>query len=1037
MKIYQRMLYVGLGGTGLKIGMQLEQRLRAELCGADGNALSRRPEFSQLQPFELPPFLQFVYADYDEAARTEAMRASERSTKTAVAARNTAVYINNMTPPANSYARVAEALRTGAPESVRGWLPPSDNEPQVSPLSIGAGQFPTVGRAALFETFRAANGIAAIQEPLQTAVGRLARARGDLQALLGYTPREGCDIFVGFSVAGGTGAGIFYDFLRIVSAAVQKDLGDDSATSDIRIYPLVVMPSAFDPGQGGGRAANLNGGPALRELFGMINNANSGTENPPVTYPGEQTLTIGAHVPVQTAFLFRRPQAITSDDLHRSMVAFIISLIGTELQKETGTREGSFASWFVNRSHIRGEVAPDGIGRRPASTALAAQLTIPLAEIAEILSRRLVAEATRQLSHVSSNENNREQIEAFIAASGIAQLQARAFDDPLPGVSAEEKGAREIVQELARLTQIASDQTRQLRRSLDTKVATLANDFNWGTGIRDATTKYDLFRVARIALGDQRLNNRVNQEGVAGFVTRRATPFDSPQGHAFGGQAPTPPPLNDKLLRKVKWSDPAPSAALAELTDWYVWRTRAIWHETWNAYADTWRPRIGQMQSKLRNVVGAFTNQAASEQSEFQGSCQNLYQPRTGVVYFLPPDRNASNDLNGFYQASVLPKLRERLGVPEGAEAGQIVNRIMGQKWNEAYEATTTGGDDAALQYVLQTVEDAVYEVLDRDDDNPILPRLKTLLAAVAAEQDDTGFPSGLVERFKTALAALLPAGFAPGGTTALTTQVFYPADGQNLAVEDFLKRTLFADRSEPEFHQIADANFLGIVLTRTELAATDVEEFRRLMQTWGDALDNPRAGDKLPWRQRLGYDARWIALSRDDRTRIMLSFLNALWDGSVEILGGTPESPEKLRISQFDAPGAPPIELELKPWGKLSRWSTLLRAYERYTLSEDTTAEERAAQLIRRVAPTGITDDPGKPSPLYETLIELIPEQQRLASQVYEQIADAAKGQAMQVLEFWTETVPEARAHEFPGGGGPMGRNHLELYANTHESVS
>ena len=331
MKIYQRMLYVGLGGTGLQIGMQLEQRLRAELCGSDGTALSSRPEFAQLQAFELPPFAQFVYADYDESARQEAMRASERLTRSAVAARNTAVFINNMTPPANSYASVADALRTGASDAVRTWLPPEANEPKVAPLSIGAGQFPTVGRAALFETFRAAGGMSPLQEPLSTATGRLARARGDLQAHLGYLPREGCDIFVGFSVAGGTGAGIFYDFMRIIAAAVQKDLGDASGQIDVNVYPLVVMPSAFEPGQGGGRAADLNGATALRELFMMINNTNSGNPNPPVTYPGDQTLNIGSHTPVRTGFLFRRPKAITMDDLFRSIVAFIVSLIGTEL----------------------------------------------------------------------------------------------------------------------------------------------------------------------------------------------------------------------------------------------------------------------------------------------------------------------------------------------------------------------------------------------------------------------------------------------------------------------------------------------------------------------------------------------------------------------------------------------------------------------------------------------------------------------------------------------------------------------------------
>lgn len=580
-----------------------------------------------------------------------------------------------------------------------------------------------------------------------------------------------------------------------------------------------------------------------------------------------------------------------------------------------------------------------------------------------------------------------------------------------------------------------------MRRSLDTRVASLANDFNWGAGIRDAATKYDLFRVSRIALGDQRLNDRINQEGFAGFVSRRATPFDVPEGRSFAPAPPSTPALSDKLLgaRKSRWSDPAPSRAVAELNDWYIWRSRGIWHEVWNANADAWRPKLNQLQAKLRNVVGSFTNQLANEQAEFQSSCQRLYQPRTGVVFFLPPDPTAANDLDSFYRGAVLPKLRERLALPEGAEAGQIVNRIVGQRWDEAYDATTTGGDDAALEYVLDVVEEAIYNVLEgeRDDERPILPRLKTLLAAVASEREETGYPPGLIERFKTALASLLPAGFSPGGTTSLMTQVFYPADGKNLAVEDFLKRSLFADKGDPVFHQISDANFLGIVLTRSELAATDVEEFRRLMQVWGDALDNPRAGDKLPWRQRLGYDARWIVLSHDDRTRIMLSFLNALWDGSVEVLAGPPESPEKIRISQLDAPGAPPIDLELKPWGKLSHWSTLLRAYERFALSEDPTAEQRAAQLIKRGAPKGITDDPGRPSDLYRAFVDIIPEQAALATEAYEKIADAAKGQALQVKEFWTETVPDALAQEFPGGGGPVGRNHLELIANTPEQAA
>ena len=34
------------------------------------------------------------------------------------------------------------------------WLPSSDSEPNVSPISAGAGQYPLVGRASLFSALQ-------------------------------------------------------------------------------------------------------------------------------------------------------------------------------------------------------------------------------------------------------------------------------------------------------------------------------------------------------------------------------------------------------------------------------------------------------------------------------------------------------------------------------------------------------------------------------------------------------------------------------------------------------------------------------------------------------------------------------------------------------------------------------------------------------------------------------------------------------------------------------------------------------------------
>ena len=40
------------------------------------------------------------------------------------------------------------------PEDVKSWLPKSESEPNVSPISAGAGQFPLVGRASLFNALQ-------------------------------------------------------------------------------------------------------------------------------------------------------------------------------------------------------------------------------------------------------------------------------------------------------------------------------------------------------------------------------------------------------------------------------------------------------------------------------------------------------------------------------------------------------------------------------------------------------------------------------------------------------------------------------------------------------------------------------------------------------------------------------------------------------------------------------------------------------------------------------------------------------------------
>jgi hypothetical protein len=160
MILYQPVLFVGLGGTGCDIGAELERRLREEICGADGNEFRRRRKKVGMQAYQLPSCVQFVYADMNQAELDRLPRRVVPGPESEPAVAHTAHYVGGLVPDVVSYPELSMRLRLEEKEVVEGWLPPwSDDEPKTNPLFRGAGQFPTIGRAALFGTFRDESGV--------------------------------------------------------------------------------------------------------------------------------------------------------------------------------------------------------------------------------------------------------------------------------------------------------------------------------------------------------------------------------------------------------------------------------------------------------------------------------------------------------------------------------------------------------------------------------------------------------------------------------------------------------------------------------------------------------------------------------------------------------------------------------------------------------------------------------------------------------------------------------------------------------------
>ncbi|MFK8849774.1 tubulin-like doman-containing protein [Streptomyces sp. Ac-502] len=611
MKIYQPMLFVGLGGTGARIGAELERNLRRELCGPDGTDLVGRGK--QRVPFQLPDCLQFVYADFSEAELDRLPHLSARGPESAAFAR-TSRAVHNLLPTYDNSPEMTRMLRIAQHEETVGWLPPRVDEPRVSPLHTGAGQLPTVGRAALFATLR--NGPDQVLGPLRAAIDALSKSAGDLQELGGGQIR-GYDVFVAFSVAGGTGAGIFYDFLHLLGHAFHS-----VNLPGAKIYPLVVMPSAFPPEAGGGREAELNAARALVDLSHLVDDQNAADATADlgdveqrgslsVKYPDMVPVSLRTST-VQTAFLFSRTAGMRSDDLRRSITAMVTSLIGTDLGEENGRGRAddayqSFAASFVNRGASRSAAAATGIGLQGMSTSLAASMTVPVDELAEIVAARMLACAVRGLLERArqGGEDHRALVVEAFKESGIEDVWIR---EPRPVRAPEQvpKGVRAISQELNDRRANMEHQLRALDKDLARRTVESAERFNPHRGLLHLLKEHDPFRLERVFTGNPGDRDRVAREGFSGMLDNRRNRPERPEG--VGTDAPQVPRIGRRMggVVPARWGDPEVENAIQEQDAWYRWATNRTWHERWKAQESRWRPIADRTMKELAALVRAF-----------------------------------------------------------------------------------------------------------------------------------------------------------------------------------------------------------------------------------------------------------------------------------------------------------------------------------------------------------------------------------------------------------------------------------------------
>lgn len=1018
MKLHQPVMFVGLGGSGCAIGAELERRLREDLCGPDGAELIRLRPNAGLSRYQLPSCLQFVYADVNQAELDRLPLRSVPGEEHLPAVGPTAHYVRDLLPKMNTYPDVAANLRLTSDRYVRSWLPPVPGEPRVAPLSRGAGQLPTVGRAALFETLR--QGTSAALHDLETAVGRLSKSGEDLQVLGGKLP-QAVDVFVAFSVAGGTGAGIFYDYLHLIGEALRR------SNLRVKIYPLVVMPSAFPSGSGGGRPAQLNSGRALLDLFRLIDQQNSWTTNRDLTsydplggprgdrelasveYPGLPPIVLPPST-VQTAFLFSLPSGADRSDLHRSVVALVLSLIGTELTQTTDTTQHqSFADSFINAGVEREVPAANGIGNRGVSTAQVASLTVPVDDLSDLVAGRLMHTAVEELANPWNGvpEVNRAHIEEFFTEAGIRTVLERAvppFGEPVPVT-----GAAQVTAALRDRGDAMKSALRDLQARLGHDVPQSVGGFDPRGAVQRLLTGLDPFRVERVLFGHPKLSREAERGGAAGLMSRlRQSPPSGP------GSPPPVPPLKDRMLRKVRWDDPEVTAAREQQDAWFTARVRATWAQAWDDQGPAWSRPMEQTRVRVARLTTALSEHTRSDRDRFKSRSEDLARPRVGVSYLLPL---GGGDMEQFYERVVNAMIEQRAEAgtlrPSASPADLFLSMMSRTRWERTYQEAVEGQPARAVAWLRDQLKEDVRRFLQSVGPRgiTILPPLRDRLAQ-AGGLTESRVDDADVQEFRGKLAGLVPAGFAPQGTGRMKVLIVYPAATANNRIEQFLRGSLnlpVGQDVDVEW-RANDAESLSVVMFRYGMGVTEVEEVREVLRIWAQALSTERPEDFLKWRQRTGYDFGYLATREEHRVLILHHLLCALWNGRFRT-DTDPASPRRVSVTLG---GDVTMHLPLYGLDRASSWAHLVRAYEIGALEDDSDLRRNFCLTLMEELPNGLSENGSPPDPLYRTVIDLAPGQIALLDEVIATVPASTRIRAEQLRQFWAETLPAARNLEF-----------------------
>lgn len=975
--IRQRFLYVGIGGSGLDIGRELTEALTREICGLDGRRLQARGgAFAGFKRKELPKFVQSVYLDFSQEALDEI--------KTHLQGKN-ATAIHTLLPPFASFREAASYLRNENVPTVHDWIP-DDPSVNVSPLSGGAGQYPTVGRTALFASLKKQGYAQSIGNDLGKALDELAQSAGQLTAFSGGgVHTNSIAVYLGFSLAGGTGCGIFYDVIHLLYNELVTRFPDVPCT----IMPIIIMPSLFDSVLVGANKRNtqLNAATALLDLSRLMDLFNNPDPELSATrvvhYPWSSVNGAGGYrainldtqfgkTSVKVATLVDRRGGLNRKDVYRSIASAIVSQVSTVAT--VNQIQVGFVDKLVNDNEIR-DMHHTLLGRKNIMPSVSASLTLPSERLVEVISRRLLADGLKaQLEAVPSRMVSEEHVNSFLKGSGQSQIiEPQRFSERVDikfavaaGAMADAKKFEQFQGNLQRKTVLSLDELRPLIRQSVPEM----QDIRSLEGLIKVLDSYDDRNICdALAIGSRAIGALRGQRfvedaaPVKGKRKKKNSIF-----RLVGGK-----PDKADADRWVKVQE-----------EQYVRDVKTMWWAEWDSRRILWQSSSDESDRLFDQIRAWLSDQIGAADREQQEEVTKLAQTTLGVVEYLPSASGNMQQTLVTLVNGVKEKIRERLVISEADDA-TLVARVMRvnqrNAWADALKLFLREKDSASfIENLLEPLRVSVQDVLQ-----DVLTPLSDSLANLAHTSNGVLTPD--LDQLQEKLASLLPDGVIPQSRGAKPrVLVTYPGREDD-RVEEYLQKTIFGIRfnefNRKEVFQFAATGESGSITATINIVGQgllDSEEVRSLLATWVEAnkpnTQHP-ATDRLAYRQRVSFQNLQDITDSPNRKVILRNFLAALYDGHVAVHKGTVESPEEIRITKKST--AAYFDIPLTSRDGASPWASLFNGFEEKIVTASSLNNQGLPEAIKwfgEYIPSClqlIGQSAQQPSPLFESVIELV----------------------------------------------------------------